>query len=558
MQTIDPVAIHEANPTDAISEAMASRGLVKQEVDDWLNQVDYANLNDGNYQPTEFALKFMNFIKLVNGDEGEENKTPVVHLKMLDGLTGTKKQLANLCHRGLGKTTLFAEYLFPYVAVFGGIDGFGDISGAIYISDSMDNGVKNLRKNLEFRYENSEWLQEWLPYAKFTDNYIEFRNKEGKQFGLKMFGAKTGIRGSKIFGKRPTFCLLDDLVSDDDAKSKASLDAIKDTIHKGVKAALHPKKRKIVFNGTPFNKNDPLYEAVESGAWHVNVYPICEHFPCSKEEFRGSWEDRFTYEDMLEEYQSAVLEGKVSAFMQEYMLRITSNEEKLIQDSEVRWYERTRLLSNKSRFNFYITTDFATKAKQHNDFSVISVWAYNANGDWFWVDGVAVKQTMDKNINDLFRLVQQYRPQGVGVEISGQQGAFIQWIQNEMMTRNVWFTLTQGKNGQPGIQPEADKLSRFNLVVPWFKAGKMYFPVEMKTSQVIGEFTEELRMAMITGFKSKHDDAIDTISMLAYMNPWKPSQDATFAPPPEAPGSSQVWELDDADEENETLQSYIV
>lgn len=177
--------------------------------------------------------------------------------------------------------------------------------------------------------------------------------------------------------------------------------------------------------------------------------------------------------------------------MHQYMLRITSNEEKLIRDSEVRWYERTRLLVNKSRFNFYITTDFATKVKQHNDFSVISVWAYNANRDWFWVDGIAVKQTMDKNINDLFRLVQQYGPQGVGVEISGQQGDFIQWSQNEMMTRNVWFTLTQGKNGQPGIQPEADKLSRLNLVVPWFKAGKMYFPVEMKTSQVIGEVTED-------------------------------------------------------------------
>ena len=111
--------------------------LIKQNVDDWLNQVDYDSLNQGNYIPTEFALNFMNFIKLVNGAEGEEHKTPVVHLKMLDEITGQKGRIANLCSRGLAKTTLFFEYLAPYIGVFGEIPGFGDVYGMIYVSDSM-------------------------------------------------------------------------------------------------------------------------------------------------------------------------------------------------------------------------------------------------------------------------------------------------------------------------------------------------------------------------------------------------------------------------------------
>jgi len=323
--------------------------------------------------------------------------------------------------------------------------------------------------------------------------------------------------------------------------------SIHDTVHKGVKAALHPTKRKIIFNGTPFNKNDILYEAVESGAWHVNVWPVCEKFPCSREEFSGSWEDRFTYEFVEEEYQNAIMEGTLGAFMQEYMLRITSEEERLIQDAEIRYYNRTQLLKSRNSFNFYITTDFATKAKQHNDLSVISVWAYSANGDWFWVDGICTKQTMDKNIDDLFRLVQQYKPQSVGIEVSGQQGAFIQWIQNEMMVRNIWFNFAQGKNNQPGIQPEVDKLSRFNLVVPWFKAGKIYWPSEMRGTKILGEFVEELIMAMITGFKSKYDDAIDTISMLAYMKVWKPSSDTTV----EHKEDGDVWDVSDGYDEDE-------
>lgn len=49
---------------------------------------------------------------------------------------------------------------------------------------------KSARKNIEFRYNASEFLQEWLPEAKFTDNYIEFRNKDGHRLGIKMFGAE--------------------------------------------------------------------------------------------------------------------------------------------------------------------------------------------------------------------------------------------------------------------------------------------------------------------------------------------------------------------------------
>jgi predicted phage terminase large subunit-like protein len=184
---------------------------------------------------------------------------------------------------------------------------------------------------------------------------------------------------------------------------------------------------------------------------------------------------------------------------------------------------------------------------------VISVWAYNSNGDWFWVDGVAVRQTMDKTINDLFRLVQQYRPQQVGVEISGQQQAFIKWLQQEQITRNVWFNFASSeKSGMPGIRPIVDKLSRFNLVVPWFKAGKMYFPEEMKTSVIMSIFMGQIRLATSSGLKGK-DDALDTISMLGFLNPWKPSDSI-----PVTHEEITLWEEEHPDADVNPLSSYIV
>jgi phage terminase large subunit-like protein len=528
--------------------------LIKQDVDQWLDSVDYSILNSTSYVPSEFSLIFMNWIKLVNGGVGESHKTPPVHLAMLDKVAaGNSDYIANLCFRGAAKTSLFMEYLTLFIAQFGYLPNFGRVEGMIYVSDSMDNGVKSARKNIEFRYNNSEFLQYWIPSVKFTDNYFEFENRDKMVLGVKCFGAKTGLRGTKIFGKRPKLCILDDLVSDDDSKSKVAMAAIKDTVYKGVNHALDPTKRKVIFNGTPFNKDDILIEAVESGAWDVNVWPVCERFPCTKEEFVGAWEDRFSFEYVNAQYDMAVKTGKEAGFFQELMLRITSEEERLVQEGEIRWYERAKLLAKKSTFNFYITTDFATSAKQTADFSVISVWAYNSNGDWFWVDGVCERQTMDKSLADLFRLVQVYKPQSVGIETSGQQGGFIKWIQSEMMLKNIYFNLASSKkSGEPGIQSQGDKLTRFNMVLPWFKLGKMYFPEEMKQSVIMGIFMGCLRLVTKSGIKGK-DDPIDTMSQLAYLNPWKPSESA-----PITPSEGSIWEEQQEAEALSGLSSYIV
>lgn len=249
----------------------------------------------------------------------------------------------------------------------------------------------------------------------------------------------------------------------------------------------------------------------------------------------------------------AVKTGKVSGFMQELMLRITSSEERLVQDDEIKWVSRENVLKNKGSFNFYITTDFATSSKQTADYSVISVWAYTSNGDWIWVDGMMARQTMDKTVDDLFRLVQEYKPQQVGVEVSGQQGAFIQWLTNEMITRNIWFNFASSeKSGAAGIRPEQDKLKRFNVVVPWFKTGKIFFPSEMKRSIIMGLAIGQLKLATMSGLKGK-DDFIDTVSMLGYLKPWKPSDSIAVTP-----HEIDRWDNEVQQEESGGLASYTV
>jgi len=872
----------------------AETPYIKQSVVEWLNQVDYTE--DFYYIPDSFALEFINFIKLVNGADGEENTSPVIHFRMLDNIHGPDQKIINMCFRGSAKTTLLGEYLFLYVAVHGEIPGFGKVNLAIYVSDSIENGVKNMRKNLEYRWENSEFLRTYIPSIKFTDIRWEFINADGGRFIVKGYGAKalsldtrlysegggfttigscqvgdriygpegvpatitakseifhkpmyaleledgrtlkvsedhinsvlvntdpnnlatwedknlstkellqlgwnhsklgnknhqgtsnkcvlkvrntaaledpereflvdpytmglllgdgsikrkasgivltgdqpdmdyyrtqipyelgadyadkrrpnvityaikginqhirdylldvhgnykfipagyyfgsieqrlallqglldtdgsvygsgritfvsasqqltddvaglvrslggkakpriikgnaylieiwmgmnpfrlprkanrfvydrrhwsncnvidirriddepsqciaidspshqflagdyfrthnTGVRGAKEMGVRPQLAVLDDLISDEDARSDTVIASVEDTVNKAVNFALHPTRSKIIWSGTPFNARDPLYKAVESGAWKINVFPVCNQFPCTEEDFRGAWTDRFPYSYVQAQYTFAKAQGKVADFNQELMLRIMSEDDRLILDSEILWYNRSKLLANKNRFNFYITTDFATSDKQSADYSVISVWALNSKGYWFLVDGICKRQTMDKNIEDLFRLAQLYSPQSVGIEISGQQGGFIPWIQGQMLDRNSYFNIATDKTGnQQGIRPNTNKMVRFNIVVPWFKSHIMYYPSELKETFFIQEHIAELQLVSAAGFKSKNDDCLDTVSMLGSLVVWRPSETTTLTK-----NKEDMWEFEEEDLDEGRLSSYVV
>jgi len=489
-----------------------------------LREVDFVQL-ENSYVPSAFALKFIEFVKLVNGEQGEENKSPLFHYEMLDTLH-TKKNILIVSFRGSAKTSMMAEYMILYIAVFGYLDGFGEISVGMYVGDTMDNSVKNLRNNLEFRYNNSPFLQKFIPHARFTDPEWEFTNADGHKLTFKGFGATTGVRGFKKYGQRPKIAILDDLMSDKSAESKTIIKDIENIIYKAVRHALHPTKKKVIWIGTPFNKKDPLYKAAGSRAWTTKVYPICQKWPVTRKDFVGAWSDRFPYETVKLEYNMAKENGVIDAFNQELLLRILSDDDRLVLDQDIMWYKRNDVIYNMNHYNFYITTDFATSETEKSDFSVISVWALNWQGIFHWVDGVCVRQDMAKNVDDLFRFVRIYRPLLTGVEISGQQKGFVSWLKRDMLQNGVWFTIASDKaSGEEGLRPTTNKLVRFNVALPLFKQRKIAFPEELKDSQILLEFIDQLTSVTPGGIKSLHDDCVDNVSqlqMLEYVKPHNP------------------------------------
>ena len=524
--------------------------LRPKELHDFLADTNYPVKDP--YIPQAFALFVLQFIKMVHRGNPSENKTPVMHLKMLDNFVSDKENCINVCHRGAAKSTL-KHYIILMCGAYGKLPFWGDLDYGLYVSDSIDNGVKKMRKSLEVTWEMSPFLKEMIPSIKFTDTRWEFVNADGKHTVFTGHGAQSGVRGTRELNMRPQLALLDDLLSDEDARSTTCIAAVEDTIYNAIMPALHPEHRKIIWSGTPFSMADPLTKAVGSGAWEVNVFPVCEKFPCTEAEFRSSWPDRFKYKFVLGQYEMMKANGKIDAFYQEYMLQVVSDEDRVVDMNAIQWYSRADLIRNKQNFNFYITTDFATTEEDYGDDSVQIVWAYNNLGQWFVVDGFAKPVAMDVNINRLFSYVQLYRPQSTGIEISGQQKGFIPWIKEQMLARNIFFMLAKDEGStKEGLSPKGkNKLSRFQVTAPMINAGMLHLPIELKDSPFIVEMLHQLGLVTYAGIKCKKDDILDGISQVSKLRPWKPSAAMDYNPQDGFVGDAFAF-IEDSD-----MSSYI-
>ena len=127
----------------------------------------------------------------------------------------------------------------------------------------------------------------------------------------------------------------------------------------------------------------------------------------------------------------------------------------------------------------------------------------------------------------------------------------------ECLRRNQYINLAREKGAsKPGIRPNTNKFIRFNSVVPWFKMHKFYFPEELQDDSRMVEAIEEITLVSPSGFLSRHDDFLDTISMLSKMNLWKPNVETKIQLEPNNVYS--INRFDDDDDYESGYSTYIV
>lgn len=484
----------------------------------------------GKYIPSQESIEFVAFIRAC---AVEDNANAEIHYKLADKYFGEDPQVLIEAFRGSAKSTLM-EWFVIYIAAKGELPNFGKVDFIAFIGDSMENGTKNFFRNVAGKVDRSVLLQQLLKIKRKTDNEMELVNSAGMELNMKGYGASTNIRGVRYKGSRPDIVILDDITTNEAMTSETIQNTINNNFYKSVIPALHPTRFRIFFIGTPISERDLIHQLSSNPEWVVHKFPICEKYPCTKEEFKGNWSDRFPYEAVKSKYDMYKAAGKAQDFAQEFMLEITDLSTLLVNEEDIRWFDPYTVRENRGGYNIYITTDFATSTKKSADFSTIGVWAISNNNDWLLVDGQCKRQTMQENINDVFEYVKKWNPLAVGIESSGQQGGFLSIMEEQMLNRNVWFSFASKKgSNEPGIRPTSDKVHRFVTgVQPKFKQGKVWLPkpelIETKNPrlhELVEELTNELsKFTMAGGVKAlKHDDALDLLNQLSEVDKFAPS-----------------------------------
>ena len=149
--------------------------------------------------------------------------------------------------------------------------------------------------------------------------------------------------------------------------------------------------------------------------------------------------------------------------------------------------------------------DPAISQKQHaDDTSIVTIWLDKKNNEVYVIDVRRGKMLPDEIINNVFNVVNEFRPQKVGIETNAYQKMLEIEIRKEMKKRNTFFVLewqTSSMNKEAKIlsalQP---RYSNLTILHP-----KRWLNIA------------DLEAQLLKFPNAKHDDAIDALSMAVMM-----------------------------------------
>lgn len=527
----------------------------KFDLDEALDSLD---LTYNGYIPSEDALEFFVMMRLVTGSDFEFD-TPLTHYFIVDLMLGNikdsehfpyskevrsnievnTKRISIMMSRGLAKSSVVTCFFPVYAAIKGVIPNWGRQYFYLALAASAQGGGRVMAKAIQSMCEDSKFCQEYFEKMRFTETEAEFTRKgkgtkDDRTFLVRTMGMGTGsVRGvrSNVGAHRPCMIFFDDCIPNTAAAySEVQMNTFEETLHgDAVNALRGGGVGRIVMVFTPFTMNDPNVKTITTGAFTPVIVPICKSMneDTTKAEFQGAWCSMHPYEAVHDQYVQAKKSNMVSAFNQERMLRLSSEEDRMINDNMLQPYDRSMLLKMLDGYSLYITTDFTTTSAAKSDYSAIGVWAVSSNMDYYLLDLHVKRCEIHEQYDALFRMVSVWSRGGryieVGVEIDGQQKAHIFSLKEMMIKKNIHFSFAKQKGapmGREGILSKGaggNKLERFRYMLPQFQNMKMYFPNELSGTPDMKEAIKQMKGATHTGF-SGHDDWNDCVSQLGMMD----------------------------------------
>ncbi len=410
------------------------------------------------------------------------------------------------------------------MGTFPGMDR--EVNYCLFLGDSEDNGVKQFVDAVYLKIINNPKIEALIKIEKKVKNELVVKIGE-RTFWLVGRGAKQSPRGTKRGPKkdiRPQLLIADDVTNEDDAKSELEREEIKTRFNRAFLPALEPGNKKVILIGTPQHEDDIILTKMRNKEWNRVKLPIAASWRANmvESEFIGAWEDRFPFSEVMATYKQYKEDGDASGFMQEYMLELMDESDRMFPDEGFVHFEYEDIKKNLHNMNYYISTDFNASATKTSDFGVILVIGVTNNNDWFIVDGIHSRELDSSQwIDTLFNFVRTYEPLEVGAEQIAFQSSMNLWIQKEMIRRNQYFNFVEMKDNK-----SKKKISRIATLAPRHHLKKIHTPTDHCKS-LMDELIHEMKMTTRNECKARRDDVIDCLSNFTQLNMIQPGRNET-------------------------------
>ncbi len=398
--------------------------------------------------------------------------------------------------RGCGKSALMGMS-FPLWAILG-----EQKTKYVLILSKTEQKAQTMLQQIKYELETNELLK------KDRGPFHEERNNQWNTVSICLDRYKAKItagsteqsfRSFRHMQYRPQLIIADDLEDLESVKTMEARDKLYNWLVSDVIPAGGKNTRLAVLGG--ILHEDSLLRRLKKGINGKKMDGIYREYPFLDESGNPTWKERFkTHADVESEKRKM---GSESAFLREYQLRPSSEEDQIIKEEWFMHYDCNYIPENESEYMFsVVSVDPAVSLKKSSDFTaIICADVYGKGNDKRIyikpniVNGQITFYEMKEIVKDLSRKIGRGSLAKIYIEEAGQQG----YITQDLIREGYPAT---------GIKPLGDKSYRLNSAGAQFQAGKIFLPKE--ESIMIKKLKQQI---LYFGIES-HDDLVDACAQL--------------------------------------------
>lgn len=391
--------------------------------------------------------------------------------------------------RGLAKS-VWCNVIIPFWLWLRGEDVFMCV-----MSDSKER-AEDLIADIQAEFEGNEVIINDFGAQRCEGSweYGSFRTIDQRFIGM-AFGIKKKVRGIRVGHRRPNLWVVDDLETPDTIGNPKRMRKQKEIIERDVIPTMTDKHcRRLLYANNRFARvmtQTMLQESHPHPKWYVHQIKAY-----NKVTYESAWPAMYD----KEYYQLQEEDMGIPAAYAEYNHE-TKLEGKNFSEDDIQWAELPDWFDFKM---IIVHWDIAYTDNDTSDYNAVKAWGVCKNNK-FWKIDCFVKQAKMNLPCDWMCEFKKSLPQGVNV-LFQYESQF--W--NEEVQRNIDEAEDRNDvslNMMKVSTPKVNKLGRMLTMVPYYKNGRIYYNIKLKSHN--DTQVAIMQLCAVEEGSTEHDDSPD-------------------------------------------------